>query len=240
LYLPSINGYLRTIHALQYVAVGVANWSGYRLFQEALGRAGWEHFPVLREHLPQSNGGSMPASFAPTAFLELKYFKEEADLGTSLVLVDSETGKELRKSVESYDGQFIWGGKSGVNIGFDADGLWIRMRLDPPTVMFRSKSFEQRLLEPDVTERYEAGGVQFMDRETGYSYVCTSAISHGEAIPWPDGRMQDDKGRQRFRYPRFMHVETRMVTADEFAYVLQSLTELFEAAIATGNPVRWT
>jgi len=226
-------------HNMAYARVRVANWSGYRLFQGALGRAGWEHFPVLREQLPASNGGSMPASLAPSALMELKYFREAADLGSAVFLVDSETGKELRESIESYGGEFLWSGKTGLVIGFDADGLYIRTATDHPAVMFRSKSFEQHLLEPELTDADGSGRVEYLDTETGISYVCTLAIGEDQ-IPWPDGRMQDDKGRVRLRYPRHMHVEKRKVTADRFEYILQPLTEIFEAAIATGNPVRWS
>src|SRR5947207_404641 len=43
---------------MDYASERIANWSGYRLFQEALGQAGWEFFPVLGAELPNTNGGT--------------------------------------------------------------------------------------------------------------------------------------------------------------------------------------
>src|SRR5215470_12743901 len=42
----------------------ISNWSGYRFFQQSLGKLGWEHFPNLKEYLPDANGGSLPANIA--------------------------------------------------------------------------------------------------------------------------------------------------------------------------------
>jgi hypothetical protein len=42
---------------MDQASVHVSNWTGYRLFQEALKAAGWQHFPTLQAYLPQSNGG---------------------------------------------------------------------------------------------------------------------------------------------------------------------------------------
>jgi hypothetical protein len=36
-----------------------------------------------------------------------------------------------------------------------------------------------------------------------------------------------------------MHVETRRIDAARFSFLLDPLTRILEAAVATGNPVRW-
>jgi hypothetical protein len=225
---------------MDYALVWVANWRGYRLFQEALARAGWHHFPTLRAELPNVNGGLMPAALAPEALGELRYFREYADLGTNPVLVNSETGEEIFQYVAHHGGDFILDGRYKVTIGFDKEGLFIRSTaFDPPRELFRSMHFEQRLLESQLTETSGDGRVQYIDLQTGYTYVCMTRISGGE-IPWPDGEMRNEQGRSRYSYPRYMHIEERKVYSQEFEHILEALTEVFQASIETGNPVRWT
>jgi hypothetical protein len=222
---------------MEYASVRVANWTGYRAFQQALARIGQEHFPTLQAELPNSNGGLMSAISATKALQELELFRR-ANLGSNIFLVNSQTDDEIHEYIASYEGVFILSGRAGVDIGFDERGLFVVKRSEPRQELFRSMRFEQRLLEPDLTLAYKDGKVELIDLATGWSFEGTTAIS-GRQIPWPDGRKQDDQGRVRFEYPRFMHVEERKLAAGDFAYALDALTEIFQAAIITGNPVRW-
>jgi hypothetical protein len=94
-----------------------------------------------------------------------------------------------------------------------------------------------------VPERAAAGGdagpAELVDLDTGRRWECPTAVS-GRPIPWPDGRMTNDEGRMRSGYPRRLQVERHAITAADFEYVLRPLEEVFRAAVATGNPVRWT
>jgi hypothetical protein len=40
-------------------------------------------------------------------------------------------------------------------------------------------------------------------------------------------------------YPRLWHVEQRETDADDFADVIDTLLYLCQAAVETGNPIRW-
>jgi hypothetical protein len=93
---------------MSQASVYVSNWTGYRLFQEALKAAMWRHFPTLRAYLPQINGGSLPARAAPRAPAELQRFTSQTRLGTYTYLVDEETGERLNDYVPAYQGVFIW------------------------------------------------------------------------------------------------------------------------------------
>jgi hypothetical protein len=51
--------------------------------------------------------------------------------------------------------------------------------------------------------------------------------------------MQNNKGQFRFGYPKEFCVEHREVVPRHFDYVVDPLIRVFQAAIQTGNPVRW-
>lgn len=211
---------------MNYACVWVSNWSGYRTFQQALGQVGWQHFPTLKAELPNANGGLMSAISAVKALQELNYFKHHADLVTNIFLVNSETGTEIHNYVAAYEGIFIWDGKCRINLGVDEQGFFIMSMSDPPRELFRSLRFEQRLLESQLTAPYlqgraeYQGKVEYVDFESGQSFVCNSAIGD-------------------FQYPRYMHIEQRRLDASNFSYIINPLTEIFQAALETGNPVRW-
>jgi hypothetical protein len=221
---------------MEFASVHVSNWSGYRQFQEALARAGWEHFPTLKAELPESNDGKpTPPTAAARALQEVRFFREQAALGNEILLVDGDSSDVLYACVESYDGVFIM--TPGLEAGVDQDGFFIR-RDRAPRQLFRSSHFRQDLLEPARTERSGRGRVRYVDLSTGSSFVCRTAVP-GRPIPWPDGRMQDDAGRCRSEYPRSMRVELRKANSADYAYIVDALTEVLTASVEIGNPVVW-
>jgi hypothetical protein len=69
---------------MDYASEHISNWSGYRLFQEALERAGCELFPALCAELPNSNGGQTGSAQSKLAVAELERFKQLPSLGKML------------------------------------------------------------------------------------------------------------------------------------------------------------
>jgi hypothetical protein len=126
----------------------LSNWSGYRKFQAALRHAGWQHFPALHDHLPNNNGGRMPAPAAAQALAELAYFPA-ADLGTVTELLDEDSNSVIDEYIESYDGVVYL--HRDYQAGVDPDGFFVR---HGEQTVFRSLRFEQ-------VER--AGGVALVD-----------------------------------------------------------------------------
>jgi hypothetical protein len=223
---------------MEYASEHICNWPGYSAFVQALGQLGWENFPTLLAELPEANGGVLPAESAPAALGELSVFRARPDRTWGVFLVDSETGRPLQQYNPAGKGVFVWSGSEGVELGFDPEGFFVATRGEPRCELFRSMRFEQRLLEPQTTESYRPGKVEFVDLETGLQFVGRTAVS-GKQVPWPDGRMENDKGQCRFEYPRLLHVERRGRTAADFAYIVDPLTRVLQAAVKTGNPVRW-
>ncbi len=187
----------------------LSNWSGYRSFQQALEQAGWQHFPTLREYLPNSNDGSLSASAAGEALRELDRF-HSLDLGKEIVLVNSQTGQVLYDYIAPCGGRFVFGGQTGVDVGFDPAGL-VLVERDTERVLFRATRVEQ-IEHPD-------GQTTLIDRDTGQRYLGQVRVG--------------DEG------DRFLHTECRALDPEKFAFITRPLRALLEASLETGNPVRW-
>src|SRR5579875_1713147 len=189
---------------MRYASEHIANWAGYRLFQQALGRVGWERFPVFDHELPHANGGQMEAVTAALALRELDEFRRVTDVGSNVCLVDTATGEVIQEHVAVYEGRFILSGQSGLHAGLDRTGFFIRDH-GTKAELFRATRFRQTILDPD-SDPYgpEPSLVRFEDLDTGRTVECRIAVC-GKAISWPDGRMQDDKGRYGFDRPAELH-----------------------------------
>jgi hypothetical protein len=210
----------------------LANWTGYRAFQQALGYAGWERFPTLQAELPQANGGLVQVSLAPRILEELARFRSLGSIGQDTFLIDSATGEILHRRIAAYDGIFFYGGRDGIEAGIGESSFFVRNR-ESGTCVFRSAHFRQTRLNL-------SGGsdlVEITDLELGDTYRGRASVDR--VAPWPDGRTQDDSGRVNFVLVPEVRVVRRDVVAADFAYIVDALRRLFEASIETGNPVHW-
>jgi hypothetical protein len=230
--------WLRTACAhedMDHATEHIANWTGYRLFQQALADAGWERFPVLREELPERNGGFTSAAQAERGLVELQHFRGMGRLPERWALVDSESGEPVQVPVRAYEGVFMLSGSDRLEFGVAPHVFFIQST--DGVRLFEARRFGQEISNESATST-SGVVVRYSDLESAARFECRSAVS-GEPIPWPDGRMQDDDHRFRFRYPRRLHVAAQIQTADDFEYVLGPLDRIFRAAVETGNPVRW-
>ena len=217
----------------------VSNWADYRAFLNALESAGAERFPtLLRELPPEDTVGVMLSEAAAATLSELDAFAALEQVGSNIFVVDADTGDKLYAYVPEYEGIFIWDGRHGHNVGVDAEGLFIVDIWELLRVVFRARRVEQRLLEPALTESTGDGLIEYIDLDTGRRIECKTAIP-GKEIPWPDGRMRNDEGRFRLDYPRHIGVEERPLTPTDFETITAALRQVMQAAVTTGNPVRW-
>lgn len=211
----------------------IANWGGYRMFREALASVGWECFPTLAAVLPHANGGFVEAADSARCLDELAVFEARyrADVAA---LFYTDTGALLHHHNRAYDGLFLYAGRSsGVEVGVDERGLFVREGEPFHRELFRAKRVEQRPFELDGAEAAE-----LVDLDSGARFTMRTQI-HGLAIPWPDGRMENDAHRFRFSVPGHLHVADDTLTAAAFADTLDALRLVFRASVESGNPVRW-
>lgn len=216
----------------------IGNWPGYRSFQQALGDAGWEHFPVLRRELPDANGGTTSADDARRMMEELDRFASRGAPGLRFVLLDAEDGEVIAEAVGAYGGVFSMNGQDGLEAGIDARGFFVRPLGGGPE-RFRAAEFTQDLLNPEPPDRYEARRVRFTDLATGRTLECRSPVA-GRSIPWPDGRALNDRGELRLAYPRRITATRRDVHPADFSAIVSALLRVCRASAETGNPIRWT
>jgi len=214
---------------MDYAAVFISNWKGYRSFLEALEQVGWEQFPTLHAELPDGNQGLTSTSAAQAALLELEMFKNANGSISKTFLIDSDTGQPLANSTMAYGGLFGANGRTGMNLGFDEKGFFIVDTWELNREMFRAMRFEQRVLEAvrlDKPQEFE-----FIDLESERRFVCSTPLKLF---------IRDRSGQLKQSYPQRVHVEARGVNAQYFAYIIEPLTYILRAAIETGNPVRWS
>src|SRR5262249_32909009 len=161
---------------------------------------------------------------------ELEEFRRVRGVGSNVCLVDSVTGEVIQEHVAVYHGRFILGGRSGSDAGLDGLSFYIRDRHTEAEV-FRAIRLRQTVLDPD-RDRYgpERSVVRFEDLDTGRTFECRIAVS-GKAIPWTDGRMQDDKGRYRFEDPSELHVEVGAERSTDYEYIVEPLIKVFRASV---------
>lgn len=212
---------------MNYACEGM-NWTAYRSFQQALEFIGWCHFPTLRAELPETNDGVTPAAAAGALLDELAFF-ELADLGWTTVLVDTDTGEELHEYVDAYKGEFCIN-PNGYNLGVDENGFFLRSVAEgEPREVFRAMRVQQVI--PDQSSATPDGQhlVEYIDLDSVQRcYYGQPTVK----ICWQDGKLS-------LGYPLRMHVIKRKKEQAEFTNVVTALRTVFEAAIKTGNPIRW-
>lgn len=152
---------------MEHASEHIANWTGYRLFQQALAGVGRDRFPVLRHELPEANGGLTEAPRAALALGELDEFRKVGDVGTTICLIDTATGEVVQENVGVYEGVFIMDGRAGLDAGLDGSGFFIRDR-ETKAELFRAARFRQMLMDPHLyMHGPEPGRVIFLDPDTG-------------------------------------------------------------------------
>jgi len=235
----SFDAWLRTCcehEDMDHTATRISNWTGYRLFQQALRCVGRENFPVLHAELPDSNGGLMSSAQSARALAELDAFLDHGVLGEKTVLIDTRHDEVLYQRVAAYDGVFIYSGSTGVNVGLDTSEIFVTDR-QTGEELFRAQRL--RLITPYGKPITAEGGVEAWENlDTGERYRTRLAIT-GKLIPWDDGQYRNANGDFRHGYPSEMHVEIRPWRTEEFQSIVDALKLVAAASAATGNPVIW-
>lgn len=213
---------------MDHTVVYIANWKGYRSFVEALEGLGWENFPTLKAELPESNEGLTPADVAATALKELETFKTLTNSVQKVFLVNSDTQAVIEASAADQTHVFGLDGRTGLNIGVDENGFFVLDTWELNRELFRAMRFEQRVLESDGLDKPQQ--YEYVDLDSDRRLVSSTPVRLF---------IRSELGDMKQEYPAKMHVEKRGVNTAYFDYILEPLTTVFQAAVETGNPVRW-
>jgi hypothetical protein len=191
----------------------ISNWSGVRLYQQALRAAGAERFPVLLAQIPDVNGGRTEPEMARRALAELDAFERSGPFGWRVWLADAERGARLIESVGAYGGVFLMTGKhENLDMGTDRNGFFIQRPKGEE--LFRSMAFEQ--IKHGDTD------FEFRDEATDRRFRCRTGIEWKE-LP----------------FPRRLAVEQDSDGPQHHSDVTERLRRVFTASVETGRPVTW-
>lgn len=212
---------------MDFATTYIADWNDYRAFVDALEQVGWSHFPTLQKQLPSENHGITPADAAALALKELEFFKAQHGISKTF-LVNSDSKEIIQATAQSEEGMFSWDGRTGLRLGYDEKGFFIRDVWDLNRELFRAMRVEQQQLASEELDR--ADQFEFTDLDMGKKFISTTPVRVFKRAEF--GTTQE--------YPRHMHVEQRLVDTDYFAYILEPLTQILKVSVETGNPVRWS
>lgn len=132
-----------------------------------------------------------------------------------------------------------------VELGIEGYEFVVRTRAKRPGELLRARILEQEWDEGNVeTHRHgrptHASLVTFTNRETGESIrVRSFGISSAAAGDDADGHGEPPDSEQRRRYPSFLFISERKLMVAECWWPLATLKRVFDASVASGNPVVW-
>lgn len=215
---------------MKFIDRHLANWRGVGDFVTALMAAGSERFPTLLHEIPSANGGLTTAVSAVDMLAEMRVFSTLRDLGREIVLLDSDSGETIENT--NRESPYFFSLSPNERLGLSEEGFLI-VRDD--RVVFRSTRFAQDVLE--IAGPDGSGETRFRSCDDGA--FATARIAVGVPFHSPEIVAGNPRGHVRHRFPENLHVELRAVTPGDFDYIVERLTELCEAAIETGNPIRW-
>lgn len=196
----------------EYASERISNWGGVTAFRDELSRLA-DRFPVLLAEIPSVNGGTTSPEAAREALLELKLF-ERSELGTFVRLHAVSNGELIADRIDSHDGVFVSGGRSGYDIGLDERAMFMRSR-STQEVVFRSK----RLTQTPIGDK-----TRFTDPESGLSVQIACSML-GDQFQYPP--------------PEELEVITGKQLPGDYAFITGALRRIFTVSVELRSPVIW-
>ena len=201
----------------------ISNWSGLHEFKHALRSLGEGSNVALLREIPNRNGGLTKPADARVCLAELDHFCLTGPFGQIVELVDGGSGEVIHTRVVPYHGWLRTNGATGISYRLTMDGTFQIergqaevMRHDPDVkVLFRSRAFSQVAAL--------AGEFCFTDLSSGEQLLCSDGI-------------KDASGG----YPASLKVRQGEDAPARYAYCVEPLRRVFQAAIDTGHPVLWS
>lgn len=209
---------------MRLVSEWLGSWSRVGHFVEILRELDANRFSTLIHVFPEANGGEVDSELLPRLLSELDQFDSLGIFGRRLVLVQEESDYEICSV--GIDTNYVFAVGPEQVQGLSPRGFYVRRGSD---VVFQSRHFEQVLLWP---EGGNAPVAQF--RAIDSDQVCDGAIAISHRFK------SDDKGRAVPDYGRRFLVRIAPHQSSDYRSMTGSLRRLFEAALQTGNPVRWS
>ncbi len=209
---------------MNQASVYIASWKGYQAFADALEQMPADPFPLLRAELPDGGNGVTSPERARMMLKEIEAFNRLDKIADQAVLVDDERGQDISMGSNVLNGTLAMDRVTGFDLGFNADGFFVRDRFELNRLLFQARQVEQTVIHP------ESHQVEYSDRDEGARrFRCST----------PFGKLiTGDDGLPRPFFQQFS-VHMRPVSPERFAYLTDPLQVVLQASVDTGNPVRW-
>jgi hypothetical protein len=208
---------------LTYAQEFIASWKGFQAFSDALEEIGAERFPHLMAQLPDGDEGVTSPEVAALMLAELDDFARAQSAVRHAVLIDDERGEVISMGSHILSGALAVDAMTGLDVGFNAQGFFVRDRWEMNRLLFQSMHLEQRLLHPESSQ------VEYVDLANGRSFVCNT----------PFGPiMTGEDGLPRMAFLR-MRVDLQPSSESRFAYLIEPLRRVLQASVEMNHPVRW-
>lgn len=216
-------------HSGMHVWQHIGNWSGVRAFQQSLIKIGEAHFPVLTTALPNGNGGSLSIENIRKALAELERFESLVNTIHSVYLMNNDNQKAIYEYIDAYKGRII--ASHQYSLAFNINGLNI-FETETGRVLFQAKNVEQNVyLYPQwIYHSLHA----LNNKISTIKKVRWINVDSGEFFETPWGLSIDG-----ITYPKSFSIEERLVSKEEYKYIIDPLKKLFLLAIEMNNPVFW-
>jgi hypothetical protein len=208
---------------MNFASEFIASWKGYQGFTDALEGLDRVRFKTLLSQLPDGDDGITTPDKARLMLAELDDFASAQAQVKHAVLVDDERDQIISMGSHILQGALAVDPNTGLDIGFNEQGFFVRDRWELNRVLFQSMHFEQRLLLPETSQ------VEYVDIETKRHLRCNTPF--GKSIIGADGL-------PRMVFAR-MRVDLIASTENRFAYITEPLRRVLNASLETDNPVRW-
>jgi hypothetical protein len=230
------------------VFLGLAR-RGLGLFHEALALV--DPGEARYRALNHDDGDLTPPKIAARCLKELADFRATAEFGPVSCLVDEEAGDLVDLCLPNGVDRTLGWLPGRIEVGLDRDGVFVRRRATiadrlrrqrvlptrPPTVeLWRSRRFEQRLLQPLQGGTYPWNGpVEFVDGASRATIQVSLPIARAL-----DASDPEDDGPEQRAFPARLRVEERTGDASLLGPLLDDLEQLWRASVETGHPVVWS
>ncbi|MDU1891283.1 MAG: hypothetical protein E6767_11385 [Dysgonomonas sp.] len=192
----------------------------FRLLIEKMG--GKSTLPILTEHLPVCNGGTLPVEYAVQALAEIENICSVEDKEAHLVLKDMD-GNLIASTNDLVNfSVFGWTGRGRFQYGLYNKMFTIIeksksdiLRREKTEIVFNSDHFYQyRLSENEY---------KFVDINSKATFICSMGLGSDKNIETLECRVTEES----------------YYISDNYKYILDTLKRLLLASIETGNPIVW-
>lgn len=216
-------------HPFMHISERISNWSGIRLFQQAMNTIGIDNFPILNTELPDVNGGYLTVENAKKALAELDIFEKRIVTINNIYLINVDSGEAVYEYIDAYDGKVIF--SKPYSLGFNINGLYI-VESDSNKILFQGKSVQQKVY-------YYPQWLKIITKITPIKLRPIRKVCWIDTATKNHFYTKFGLSIYNGNYPKEFTIKEQPTDIFNYQYIIDSLRKMFEASIQMNNPVYW-